>query len=169
MQPSCICLDVCWFATQNSRRLSSKGRSRSRRQRGALSRGTRLWPLVAACLTLYVLSDLWRAAHLLLEPHSTCPYDGALVHQHDVVEMDRGLQRDLADARTSLFASHAHDDCQLSIGPQRPPLLPALAAGELRTQLLPGSRIDITRVSVRSRAVLEYAPKLSPPSLRATA
>ncbi len=123
--------------------------------------------VVVALAVSCLFADVWRGAHLLLESHLRCPYDGADMHASDLPPDLRSVALAGEPRRrlpSSAVPRHEHANCDVFGAADR-------FAATL-TVCRPTARHRMNRVApaasecnaVRPLAVLSYAPKLSPPA-----
>ena len=125
------------------------------------------WYAVIATLALLAFfGDVGRTGHLLLTHHVRCPYDGALIHDDELPAGARTASTETS-ARTPLPVSavprHEHHDCDVYGAFHRFSAIIVPGQGEVH-------RAEVSELSSQpdprqrvARAVLSYAPKLSPP------
>ena len=124
--------------------------------------------LIALCAVAVLLTDVWRCAHLLTTSHVACPYDGIATHaDHDGPPVTHE-QRDRpprGKAPVSVVPRHHHAECCAPDASNRPMAAPSLARPVTASVewLVQVERVSST--SNASRCVLDYAPKLPPPSV----
>ncbi len=118
------------------------------------------------CVAALLASDLLRGAHLLAVHHAVCPEHGELIHAHEGAGAAPRPTADGAQIASSGAASHHHDHCDLAAPGSRaglatfsPPLLSAIE-GSVTAVLGLAERVR----APAGRAVVEYAPKQSPPA-----
>jgi hypothetical protein len=136
-------------------------------RREATSPPHRLWQLLlAGCLLLGLLSDVFRVAHWLAVEHVACPYDGAVVHEDELPAEARAhgpRSRDPELGHVSVAPRHDHGACAAHAVADRPFVLASFGdAPAARAE--PRSTTPAMTVMARvMRSVLSYAPKLPPP------
>ena len=122
--------------------------------------------LVALCLFIALLPDVWRLAHFVAVHHVACPYDGVLIHEDEVPSGRRAAAPDAPPHAlpVSVVPHHGHGGCCDLATLTRPLAAPLSLAWtaefEERSYLAP---LELQSHQLRS-AVLSYAPKLSPPA-----
>jgi hypothetical protein len=123
--------------------------------------------LVGVLTVLALLSDVWRLGHLLLVRHVTCPHDGMLVHADELPTAATPPMPSGRDARllaASAAPRHEHENCCARSAVHRP-LAFAVACRAIVSVLEPGLSLSPRAEEGGAiRAVLSYAPKLSPPT-----
>jgi hypothetical protein len=150
---------LAWPLVSTLRRSS---RTRAQRRLPAQVR----YGLVGVLTVLALLSDVWRLGHLLLVRHVACPYDGVLVHADELPTVAAQGPRAGRDPRlreATAAPRHEHEDCCARSAVHRP-LAFAFACQNVVGALEPSLSLPSPSAEGGAvRAVLSYAPKLSPP------
>ncbi len=125
-----------------------------------------LHAVVLALAVSGLLADVWRGAHLLLESHLRCPYDGAYMHAGDLPPVLRWATR-VGEPRRGLPSSavprHDHADCDVFGGAGRFAVTLTVCRPIARRLVSRAPSAAVQCDAVLPCAVLSYAPKLSPP------
>jgi hypothetical protein len=124
----------------------------------------RLWAWLAALLV--VGAPLARAAHLLLVPHTVCEH-GELVHAPHSAATERPPSRAAVrgDASGDADGSLDHDHC-LTVGQSSHDATATVPAPTVLLDVPPAGSPHSSAISLADpRAILDRAPKTSPPSV----
>jgi hypothetical protein len=132
---------------------------------------SRLRVLAAALLVVFGAGQTLPAAHFLLVSHRVCAEHGELVHEEHVSSQAGVAASGAAESRSTALnplpsREHAHDHCSalaplhsqgFALSEQASVSLPPLCIAE--------SAASVPRHAHRAIALLDYAPKLAPPSV----
>jgi hypothetical protein len=117
------------------------------------------------CLAALLCGDAVRGIHLLTARHVVCAAHGELVEAESVGESSHiDGDGDGATAATSEGDSDHHEHCSVAAAPTRP--FATWIPGAALAGVAPRDEATIAPsapTEIRSRAVLQYAPKQGPP------
>jgi hypothetical protein len=122
-------------------------------------------------VVVFALPGLWQAFHLLAVPHFECPYDGALVHEHELPDEPPKTRSEADDEnrQVAVVPQHDHANCRESCwGHSKAVLLPFVRELAATVAWLPQLE-PIPQGRVFASDVLSYAPKLPPPVMASRA
>lgn len=116
-------------------------------------------------MAIFVLPGLWQTVHLVAVPHFECPYDGALVHEHDLPDAapKTRAEADEEKRHVAVVPHHDHANCHESDWSHSKAVFLSFSR-ELAATVAWFPQVEPLRLdAVVARDVLSYAPKLPPP------